>query len=55
MYWVTHILALMAGTTLGAGIMSWIQINRMENDGLLGPSDTTCWRCGADRYRSRVP
>ena len=30
LYWLTHLAALMAGACFGVGIMSWVQINRME-------------------------
>jgi hypothetical protein len=31
MLWVTHILAFVAGGTIGAVLMAAVQINRMEN------------------------
>ncbi len=44
-YWFTHFLALMSGVTIGAVIMSIVQINRAEK------VDAAYWRGYDDRGR----
>lgn len=38
MIWVSHMLSFVAGITFGAMVVSWLQINRMEDDCVL-PGD----------------
>lgn len=47
MYWVTHLLALMAGTAVGAVIMTVVQINHGES------LDAAYWRGYNDRGAGR--
>jgi hypothetical protein len=32
LYWLTHLVALVAGASFGAAVMAWMQINRMEHN-----------------------